>query len=160
MPPRRHRALLVVLASFLAIASATPASAQDQAAMALVRKLYEAVWNNNDMATAKSIIHDEFMSAENITFPAVRGLPRLEAEMNFYRKTYPGLKFEVVRMLSAGDTIVTMWRATGGSGEEFIDRAGKTRKKELQAEGVGLSRVVGGRIIETTLYWPRNPLFP
>ena len=159
-PLRNHRTLLLVLASFLAIAAAAPSRAQDQPSMAVVRKLYEAVWNTNDMATAKSIIHAEFTSAENITFPAIRGLPRLEAEMKFYRDMYPGLKFAVVRMLATGDTIVTVWRVTGGSHEEFTDRGGNKRKKELKAEGVGLSRVVDGRIVETTLYWPRDPLFP
>jgi hypothetical protein len=34
------------------------------------------------------------------------------------------------------------------------------RKLRLEAEGVSLSRIADGQIIETTLYWPRDLLHP
>ena len=44
----------------------TGASAQDSKMM--VRRLFEKVWNQNDLETAKEIIHTDYSSVENIDF--------------------------------------------------------------------------------------------
>lgn len=64
-------------------------------------------------------------------------------------------------MFTEGDTVVTVWRATGvATNEFFTDRLGKERNRELKAEGVSLSRIADGKLIENNLYWPRDPLRP
>lgn len=42
----------------------TGASAQDSKMM--VRRLFEKVWNQNDLETAKEIIHTDYSSVENM----------------------------------------------------------------------------------------------
>jgi hypothetical protein len=64
-------------------------------------------------------------------------------------------------MFSHGNTVVTVWQASGvATNEFFTNRRGQEENKSLQAEGVSLSKIVDGRIIESRLYWPRYPLFP
>jgi hypothetical protein len=41
---------------------------------ATVRRLFEDVWNKNDLDVAKDIIHDDYKSGENITLDVMRGL--------------------------------------------------------------------------------------
>jgi len=128
---------------------------------ALVRRLFEEVWNENKMDMAEEIIHDGYRSSENITFASERGIKVLAADINFYREMYSDLNFQIKRMFSQGDTVVTVWQASGvATNEFFTDRAGNERNKELRAEGVSLSEIVDGKIIESGLYWPRYPLFP
>jgi ketosteroid isomerase-like protein len=128
---------------------------------ALVTRLFDEVWNDNDMSAAKEVIHPDYHSTENITFASVRGLEVLTADMNFYREMYRDLRFTIDRMFTEGNTVVTSWRATGVAVHEFFtSRAGKEVNRELQAEGVSLSQIADGKIIESRLYWPRHPLFP
>ena len=137
----------------------TGASAQDSKMM--VRRLFEKVWNQNDLETAKEIIHIDYSSVENIDFASIRGLTILQEDMKFYREMYSNLKFEIDRMFTHEDTVVSMWRASGvANHEEFVNRRGETQKKELKAEGASLTRIADGKIIENRLYWPRHPLFP
>jgi hypothetical protein len=127
----------------------------------MVRRLFEEVWNGQKMDVASTLIHDEYSSRENITFASFRGLKVLEADMKFYREMYADLTFEVGEMLSDGSTVVTSWKATGVANFELIhDRKGEVRKKALDAEGVSVSKLADGKIVEHTLYWPRYPLFP
>lgn len=128
---------------------------------ALVRRLFEEVWNQDKMDVAEGIIHDDYRSSENITFASERGIRVLAADINFYREMYSDLNFQIERMFSQGDTVVAVWQASGvATNEFFTDRAGRERNKSLQAEGVSLSKIADGKIIESGLYWPRDPLFP
>ena len=91
-----------------------------------------------------------------------RGLAVLAADMKFYREMYSDLTFTIVKqMFTEGDTVVTVWRATGvATNEFFTDRSGEERNRELKAEGVSLSRIADGKLIGNNLYWPRHPLHP
>lgn len=127
----------------------------------LVRRLFEEVWNGNNMETAKEIIHPDYRSVENITFASLRGLQVLAADLSFYRDMYTDLKFEVERMIIEEDIVVTFWLATGvAKYETFVNRAGRELNRELSAAGASSSQIVDGKIIENRLYWPRHPLFP
>ncbi|MDQ1522501.1 MAG: hypothetical protein QOG71_1926 [Pyrinomonadaceae bacterium] len=132
-----------------------------QQSKALVRRLFEEVWSQDKTGAAKEIIHDDYKSSENITFDSVRGLKLLAAEMKFYRDLYSDMKFKIERMFTQGETVVTVWEASGVANHEvFTSRSGKVVNKSLRAKGISLSRVADGKIIENTFYWPRDPLFP
>lgn len=152
-------ALAVSFVSMLVVGTA--AAEQDQARMLMVRQLFEKVWNENDMKAANVIIHKDYSSSENITFSSLRGLQVVQADMKFYREKYSNLKFSVERMFTHGDSVVSFWRASGVANHaHFVARNGEKRKKELKADGMSLSRIADGKIIEHKLYWPRYPLFP
>jgi ketosteroid isomerase-like protein len=134
-------------------------SAQQNKAM--VHRLFEEVWNQDKMDVAKEILHDDYSSSENITFATLRGLQVLAADIKFYREMYSNLNFQIKRMFIEADTVVAVWQASGvANNEEFINRKGESENKRLQAEGVSLTRIADGKIIESNFYWPRNPLFP
>jgi hypothetical protein len=128
---------------------------------ALVRRLYEEVWNQDNMDVAKEILHDDYRSFENITFASLRGPTVLAADIKFYREQYANLNFKIERMFTEEDTVVAVWHASGVANFEFFtNRAGQEMNKSLQAEGVSLSRIADSKIIENRLYWPRDRLSP
>jgi hypothetical protein len=128
---------------------------------AMVRRLFEEVWNQDKMDVAKEILHDDYSSSENITFASMRGLEVLAADIKFYREKYSNLNFQIKRMFIEGDTVVTVWQASGVANFElFTNRKGEEVNKSLRAEGVSLSRIADDKIIENNLYWPRDPLSP
>ena len=127
----------------------------------MVRRLFEEVWNQDKMDVAKEILHDDYSSSENIDFAFKRGLEVLAADIKFYREKYSNLNFQIKRMFIEGDTVVTVWRASGVAKFEFFtNRKGEEENKSLKAEGVSLSRIADDKIIENNLYWPRDPLSP
>ena len=128
---------------------------------AIVHRLFEEVWNQDKMDVAKEILHDDYSSSENITFATLRGLQVLAADIKFYREMYSNLNFQIKRMFIEGDTVVTVWQASGVAKSEFFtNRKGEEENRSLRAEGVSLSRIADDKIIENNLYWPRNPLSP
>lgn len=132
-----------------------------QSPEALVRRLFEEVWNQGNLDAANELLHDEYRSVENITFAAQRGPEVLAADMKFYREMYADLRFEIDRMLTHGDLVVAMWRASGiANHEHFDNRLGERTNKTVKAEGVSVTTIADGKIIEHRLYWPRDPLFP
>ena len=80
---------------------------------ALVRRLFEEVWNQGNMSAAKEIVHEDYTSPDGpfwITTPessggwpgrySEAGLETLEQEMESYRETYSDLRFEIERTFS------------------------------------------------------------
>jgi hypothetical protein len=125
---------------------------------ALVHRLFEEVWNKNNMEVAKEIIHDDYKSSED---ELRRGIVNLGGTIESYRETYSDLNFKIERMFTEEDTVVTIWRATGVANFKFFtNRKGEEQNMSLKAEGVSLSRIADGKIIENNLYWPNDPLFP
>ena len=127
----------------------------------LVRRFFEDVWNKNDASAAKAIVHDRYSTTENITFPTLPGPEIVAAELGFYGSLYDRLNFKIGRMFTEGDTVVTVWEASGVSKTEtFINRKGDVEPKSLRAEGVSLTEAKDGRIAAHRFLWPREPLFP
>lgn len=127
----------------------------------LVRRFFEVVWNQNNVEAAKEIVHDKYSSIENLVFDSTPGPQIVAAEMELYRSLYEELTFKIERMFTEGNTVVTVWEASGTSKQEtFFDRAGNTRPKSLVAEGVSLTEAKDGKIAAHKFLWPRNPLFP
>jgi len=137
---------------------------------ALVRRLFEEVWNQGNMSAAKEIVHEDYTSPDGpfwITTPessggwpgrySEAGLETLEQEMESYRETYSDLRFEIERTFSEKNVVITTWRATGiVKGEFFTNRAGRELPVELGSKGMCWSRIADGKIIENRLYWPRR----
>jgi hypothetical protein len=134
-------------------------SAQDDET--LVRRLFEQVWNQHNAEAAKEIVADHYTSIENQAFDSTPGPTIVAAEVELYDSLYGDLRFHIDRMFTGGDTIVTIWKATGISKQVFFtNRKGETVPKSLEAEGVSLSQVTDNRITAHRFLWPRNPLFP
>jgi SnoaL-like polyketide cyclase len=99
-------------------------------------------------------------SIENLVFASTPGPQIVAAEMELYRSLYEGLRFNIERMFTEGNTVVTVWQASGTSKDEtFVNRAGKTEPKSLRAEGVSLTEAKDGKIAAHRFLWPRSPLF-
>jgi hypothetical protein len=127
----------------------------------LVRRFFEEVWNHSNLETAKEIVDNHFSSIENQAFPYQPGLEIVDADMKLYQSLYDGLNFQIERMFTEGDIVVTIWKATGVSKTKtFTNRAGKTVPKSLNAEGISLTEVKDGKITAHRFLWPRDALSP
>ena len=71
---------------------------------ALVRRLFEEVWNHHNAEAAKEIVADHYASIENRAFDSTPGPRIVAAEVELYDSLYDDLKFQIDRMFTAGDT--------------------------------------------------------
>ena len=132
-----------------------------QASEAVVRRFFDEVWNRNDATAAKDIVHQNYESIENLVFSSTPGPDIVAAELELYASLYDQLKFQIDRIFTDGDTIVTIWKASGDSKtERFFNRKGESVPKSLEAVGVSLSEVKEGKVSAHRFLWPRSPLFP
>jgi ketosteroid isomerase-like protein len=126
-----------------------------------VRRYFEVVWNADSAEAAKALVHDNYTSIENLVFASTPGPQIVAAEMQLYRSLYDGLNFKIERVFSEGNTIVTVWQASGTSKTEtFVNRKGDPQAKTLEAEGVSLTEVKDGKIAAHRFLWPRRRLSP
>jgi hypothetical protein len=127
----------------------------------LVRRFFEEVWNQNSVEAAKAIVHDHYSSIENLVFDITPGPQIVAAEMELYRSLYEGLHFKIERMFTEGNTVVTVWQASGTSKDEtFVNRRGDVVPKSLEAEGVSLTEATDGKISAHRFLWPHKRLSP
>ena len=126
-----------------------------------VRRFFEVVWNANSIEAAKALVHDNYTSIENLVFASTPGPQIVAAEMRLYRSLYDGLNFKIERVFSEGNTVVTVWQASGTSKTEtFVNRKGDPQAKTLEVEGVSLTEVKDGKIAAHRFLWPRRLLSP
>ncbi len=128
----------------------------------LVRRLFEEVWNQGNLSAAKEVVHEDYTSPkgpfwnETLGEMTEAGLESLKEEIKSYREIYSDLRFEIERTFSEKDLVIATWRAYGIVNDEFfINRAGQKVPVELNGtDGMSLSRIADGKIIENRLYWP------
>lgn len=122
---------------------------------ALVRRFFEEVWNQNNLETAREIVHENYESPEGQTFIGLPGLDILAADLKLYQELYRELKFTIDRMFVEDHAVWTVWQATGESKiHTFADRQGGIRPQQLGAQGVSLTEVRDGKVASHRLLWP------
>ena len=129
---------------------------------AILRRLFEDVWNKHDLGAAKEIVSEGYRSSDSsISFKGAAGTKALGMEMANLDSEFSELHFEVEEIFSEKDLVIVILNASGTSkSETFINRAGGETPKKLLAKCVSVNRVVDGKIVASEFYWPPRRLFP
>lgn len=101
----------------------------------IVRAALEQVCARGDMALAPSCYAEGFV--DHVGRLEYRGLDGVRRSTELYRALFDDLAFEVVDQVAEGDRVATRFVVTGSS-----------RGRRLRLEGVTLSRLRDGRIVE------------
>jgi hypothetical protein len=132
---------------------------------AIVRRLFDVGWNSGNPASVGDIIDKGYESNDGDFFRSGSdvpgGLERLTGVDAFahhvqrYEEIYDDLHFAINRMILDGDTVITVWTATGiDKVRTFIDRAGRERHHTLNDQGVSFTGVADGKVTRHDMYWP------
>ena len=137
----------------------------DDARQAIVRRLFEEGWNSGNPASVSDIIDKNYESNDGGFFrtgsDVPGGLERLTGTDAFadhvqrYREIYDDRHFTIDTMVLDGDTVITIWTASGtDKNHTFVDRGGRERHYELADQGVSLTGVVEGKVTRHDMFWP------
>jgi steroid delta-isomerase-like uncharacterized protein len=104
-----------------------------EANKAVVRRLWEEVWNRADLAVADEIFDGAYAAHEKAFVPVVRA-------------AFPDSHHAVEELTAEGDKVVTRFTWSGTHRGEFAGIPPTGRRVEMA--GVWTHRLAGGRIVE------------
>jgi predicted ester cyclase len=108
---------------------------------ALMRRVYEEMWNRANPAAAAEI----FTNPEGV-----------ERFVNQFLISFPDLQHTVEEMIAEGDQVAVKFSAQGTHSAPWLDFAATGRS--ITYTGVTLARIAGDRIIEHHTWWDKAGL--
>jgi len=113
---------------------------------AVLRRLYEEVWNEGNLDAIDEIISPNFTAhnAQPGTSPDREGTKQF---ILAYRSAFPDVHLQIEDQVAEGDKVVTRFSAHGTHQGELMGIP--ATGKEINITGIGLNRVEGGQIVES-----------
>jgi len=118
---------------------------------AVVRRLYEQVWNKrkldvvNELISPSHALHGPNFSGSSIGPEAYKG------QISLFLKGYPDLQFTVEDIIAEKNKVVACWTI---SGTHRGDYAGiPATNKKVSVDGMTVHHLVGGKIMDSYTNW-------
>ena len=121
---------------------------------ALVRRLYEDHWTKKNEA----LVGEVFASNVSLNTPdgVVRGLNEALSFLRGYASSFPDFVSTIEDLVAEGDKVVARWTFTGTHTGAMGDIPASG--KRVKETGIGIYRVVAGKIAEGNLTWNKHSL--
>lgn len=106
---------------------------------ALVRRLYEAVWNEGDLAVADELVSptEVHHTADGVTQPG--GPEAQKRTARIFREAFPDNRLSIELVVDGGELVAVRWRIAG---------AQAATGRRVNYAGVNIFRIVDGTIVE------------
>jgi len=125
----------------------------------LVRRVIEEIWNKGNLALVNEL-HAPNVVAHNPGNLEVKGPEGEKQLVAMYRTAFPDLRITIEDQIAEGDKVVTRWKSRGTHRGELIvgERSFPPTGKQAVISGISISRIVGGKLVETWADWDRMSL--
>lgn len=154
----KRMTLALGLAALLIWANMPPAAARrsgsNEANKALVRRVFDEVFNQGKLATIDEVMAPTVVSHSSAAGEDQRGAEPFRQLATNLRTAYPDLHFTVEDQIAEGDKVVTRFSMHGTQTGEFRVGPGPViapTGKPVTMMGIVISRIEGGKIVES---WP------
>lgn len=117
---------------------------------AVVRRLYEEVWNEGNPAAADEVFAPDHVShCPFLTHkPGPEGAKRL---IRIFRAAFPDARISVEQEIAEGNEVTIRWTVRGSRADGFPDLVPTGAREEIA--GVSIHRVSAGKIAESWESW-------
>lgn len=116
-------------------------------AKAVVRRLYEEVWNKRRLEVVNEIISPSHaLNDPHLTGSAV-GPEAYKRVFTQFIAAFPDLRFTVEDVISEKDKVVVSWNISGTHKREF--RGIPATNKKISIEGITINHVTNGKITDS-----------
>lgn len=112
---------------------------------AIVRRLFEELWNQGKLDVADEIFATDYIFHEPVA-GEVRGPEGFKQFVSMYRIAFPDLQFRIEDQIAEGDKIVTRWTATGTHKGELMGIS--PTSVQVTVTGIGIAHTDGDKIVE------------
>jgi len=116
-----------------------------------------AIWNEGDMAMIDEIIATDYMEHTAGVPEDIVGIDAFKERVTNLRIEFPDFKVTVEELIIKGDRIVWRWIVSGTHTGNANDIPATGNRMEI--EGIGILRVVDGKIVERVMYYNQAAQF-
>ena len=116
---------------------------------ALSRRIFEEVWNQQNLSTADELIASNFVDHDPQS--SVQGLESYKQFVRYYLTAFPDSHFTVEDEIAEGQMVVTRWTVSGTHTGNLgaIPATGR----RISVTGISCGRVENGKIVEGWTNW-------
>ncbi len=112
---------------------------------AVIRRLFEEVWNHGDLAVADEIVDANMI--DHVTRPGnPMGLEGFKQNVTMHRRAFPDLEITSDDQIAEVDKVAVLWTARGTHMGELMGIA--PTGKPIEVRGLYLYRLAGGKLVE------------
>ena len=112
---------------------------------AVIRRLFEEVWNHGDLAVADEIVDANMI--DHVTRPGnPMGLEGFKQNVTMHRSAFPDLEITSDDQIAEVDKVAVLWTARGTHMGELMGIA--PTGKPIEVRGLYLYRLAGGKLVE------------
>lgn len=118
---------------------------------AVVRRLYEEVWNERKLELVNELISPSHaLYGPNFSGSAI-GPEAYKRQVAVFLRAFPDLRFRVEEMISENDKLVACWIISGTHQGEYMGIP--PTNKSMSAEGITIHQLSNGRIMDSYACW-------
>ena len=114
---------------------------------AVVRRLYEEVWNKRRFEIASQIISPSHALNDSRMVGSAVGPDAYKRAVTQYIAAFPDLRFSIEDMVCEKDKVVVSWTITGTHKREF--RGIPATNKKVSFDGITINYVSDGKIMDS-----------
>ena len=122
-----------------------------EANKALVRRSFEAIWSQGNLAVADEILSSDYVGHIATLPEPVRGVEAFKQLVAMYHFSFPDTRFEIQDQIAEGHKVASRWIACGTHRGEFLGIAPSGHA--MSVTGMSFHRLDDGRIQESWDDW-------
>ncbi len=118
---------------------------------AIVRRLYEEVWNKRKLEVVSEVISPSHaLHAPNISGSSV-GPEAYKRQILLFLAGYSDLRFNIEDMIAEQDKVVACWTFSGTHRGDYMGIPATNKK--VSVDGMTIHHVAGGKIMDSYSNW-------
>ncbi len=118
---------------------------------ALIRRLYEEVWNQRKFEVINEIISPSHaLQAPNVAGSAV-GPDAYKRQVLRFLEGYPDLHWTIEDTIAEEDKVVACWTISGTQGGEYLGIPATNKK--VSVDGITIHHIANGKIMDSYSNW-------
>jgi steroid delta-isomerase-like uncharacterized protein len=117
----------------------------------VVRRLFEEVWNKNNLPVADEVFASSYTHHDTSTPDVGRGPESEKKRASLYRTAFPDLRLTIEDIIAEGETVTARWSCRG---THKGDLSGITPTgRQFTISGISIARFANGKMVEGWINW-------
>jgi steroid delta-isomerase-like uncharacterized protein len=118
---------------------------------AIVRRLYEDVWNDRKLNLIDKLFAPSHALDEPTTSGSQMGPAAYKEQVNRFVAAFPDLHLEIDDLIGEKDKVVLSWVISGTHTGDFMGIPATNKK--VSFEGITIIQIAGGKILDSSVRW-------
>ena len=118
---------------------------------AIVRRLYEEVWNKRKLEVVNELISPSHALQGPNIFSSSVGPEAYKRQVSRFLEGYPDLRWTIENTIAEEDKVVACWTISGTHKGDFMGVPATNKK--ISVDGMTIHHIAGGKIMDSHTNW-------